>query len=70
VDLGSELGDGEAARRGGQREDRGQRVPDAPLAAQGIRAPVLLLAVASTVLTGVDYLARAVRLRRGTPAAS
>ncbi len=41
-----------------------------PLAAQGIRAPVLLLAVASTVLTGVDYLARAVRLRRGSPAAS
>ena len=45
-------------------------MPDAPLAAQGIRAPVLLLAVASTVLTGVDYLARAVRLRRGSPAAS
>jgi CDP-diacylglycerol---glycerol-3-phosphate 3-phosphatidyltransferase len=41
-----------------------------PLAAQGIRVPVLLLAVASTVLTGVDYLARAVRLRRGSPAAS
>jgi CDP-diacylglycerol---glycerol-3-phosphate 3-phosphatidyltransferase len=41
-----------------------------PLAAQGIRAPVLLLAVASTVLTGVDYLARAVRLRRGSPTAS
>jgi CDP-diacylglycerol---glycerol-3-phosphate 3-phosphatidyltransferase len=41
-----------------------------PLAAQGIRVPVLLLAVACTVLTGVDYLARAVRLRRGSPAAS
>jgi CDP-diacylglycerol--glycerol-3-phosphate 3-phosphatidyltransferase len=41
-----------------------------PLAAQGIRAPVLWLAVACTVLTGVDYLARAVRLRRGSPAAS
>ena len=41
-----------------------------PSAAQAVRLPVLVLAVACTVVTGVDYMARAVRLRRGAPAAS
>jgi CDP-diacylglycerol--glycerol-3-phosphate 3-phosphatidyltransferase len=41
-----------------------------PVALQVIRLPVLLLAVACTVVTGLDYLARAVRLRAGSPAVS
>jgi CDP-diacylglycerol--glycerol-3-phosphate 3-phosphatidyltransferase len=41
-----------------------------PMATQVIRLPVLLLAVACTVVTGLDYLARAVRLRSGSPSVS
>ena len=40
-----------------------------PSAAQAVRLPVLVLAVACTVLTGLDYLVRAVRLRRAASAA-
>ncbi len=39
-----------------------------PPAAQPVRLPVLVLAVVCTVVTGLDYLARGVRLRRGSPA--
>ncbi len=41
-----------------------------PPAAQAIRLPVLVFAVVCTVVTGLDYLGRAVRLRRGSPATS
>ncbi len=40
-----------------------------PPAGQVVRLPVLLLAVACTVVTGLDYLVRAVRLRCAAPAA-
>ena len=40
-----------------------------PPAGQVIRTPVLWVAVACTVLTGADYVVRAVRLRRGTAGA-
>ncbi len=38
-----------------------------PPAGQAVRLPVLLLAVACTVVTGLDYLVRAVRLRAAAP---
>ena len=41
-----------------------------PVAAQVVRLPILVVAVACTVLTGLDYLVRGVRLRRGATAGS
>ncbi len=40
-----------------------------PPVGQSVRLPVLLLAVVCTIVTGLDYLARAVRLRCAAPAA-
>ncbi len=40
-----------------------------PPVGQSVRLPVLLLAVVCTIVTGLDYLARAVRLRCAAPVA-
>jgi hypothetical protein len=61
---------GEPATRGGKPKRLTQnlavvlRVLPLPSAGQAVRLPVLLLAVACTVLTGLDHVVRAVGLQR------